>query len=313
MIAAISNKFLNFIYNKILRKIKLSNRAKKVIAFIVKSLIILVVFIILYLPILVITIQSLNNSKTLHNFGGLTLKWYEALFNKNSPEYAPDLNETIGNTLIVTFIATIVSTIFGTFIAIGINSLSAKKRQRVIMLNNIPILNADIVTGISLMLIFSALLPIFPGIFGFTTMLIAHIFFTIPYVVLSVLPKLKEIDSNLYDAAVDLGCSPFKALVKVIIPSIKSGILSGMLLAFTMSIDDFVISFFTAGSFDNISIWVYSTIGKKSLTPVVYAYNTLITLGTLIVLLVINIRSYAKNKIINKMNTRSVSYAKKDF
>lgn len=292
--------------------LKIQEKTKKVLATIVKAIIVLVVFLVLYIPIFVIGLQSLNDSKTVYNFGGLTLRWYIALFNKGSSDYAPHLIQIISNTLIVTVIATIVSTVLGTFIAIGINSYTTKKRQKIIMLNNIPILNADVVTGMSLMLIFSTLLPIFPNIFGFQTMVIAHIFFCLPYVILSVLPKLKEIDSNLFDAAVDLGCSPFRALIKVIIPSVKSGILSGMLLAFTMSIDDFVISFFTAGSFNNISIWVYSSY-RKTLSPAVYAYNTLITIGTLVVLLAINFRSYAKDKKIKKFNLRSVSYAKKDF
>lgn len=292
--------------------LKIQEKTKKVLATIVKAIIVLVVFLVLYIPIFVIGLQSLNDSKTVYNFGGLTLRWYIALFNKGSPDYAPHLIQIISNTLIVTVIATIVSTVLGTFIAIGINSYTTKKRQKIIMLNNIPILNADVVTGMSLMLIFSTLLPIFPNIFGFQTMVIAHIFFCLPYVILSVLPKLKEIDSNLFDAAVDLGCSPFRALIKVIIPSVKSGILSGMLLAFTMSIDDFVISFFTAGSFNNISIWVYSSY-RKTLSPAVYAYNTLITISTLVVLLAINFRSYAKDKKIKKFNLRSVSYAKKDF
>jgi spermidine/putrescine transport system permease protein len=273
---------------------------------VVKAVIILIVFIILYMPIVVIGLQSINDSKTLYNFGGWTLKWYGALFNKNNPEYDRALMPIISNTLVVTFIATTVSTVLGTFIAIGINSLKAKDRQKVIMLNNIPILNADIVTGMSLMLIFSALLPVFPNLFGFKTVLLAHIFFTLPYVVLSVLPKLREIDPNLYDAAVDLGCTPFRALLKVVIPSIKAGILAGMLLAFTMSIDDFVISYFTAGNFNNISIWIYATVGKRSLSPAVYAYNTLITLATLAILLLINIQSYFKAKKIRIFNLRRV-------
>jgi spermidine/putrescine transport system permease protein len=121
-----------------------------------------------------------------------------------------------------------------------------------------------------------------------------------------VLPKLREIDPNLYDAAVDLGCTPFRALLKVVIPSIKGGILAGMLLAFTMSIDDFVISYFTAGNYNNISIWIYSTVGKRSLSPAVYAYNTLITLATLVILLLINLQSYFKAKKIKIFNLRRV-------
>ncbi len=155
------------------------------------------------------------------------------------------------------------------------------------MLNNIPLLNADIVTGISLMLMFSLVLPVFPYIFGPFTLILAHLFFTLPYVVLSVLPKLRETDPNLMDAALDLGVKPYRALLKVVIPAIKAGIFSGMLLAFTMSIDDFVISYYTTGNgFDNLSIWIYGSIGRKSLTPSVYAFSTLLTFITLISIVV---------------------------
>ncbi len=196
------------------------------------------------------------------------------------------LRSAILNTFIVSISATILATIFGTFIAVGINALEKKKRQRLILLNNVPVLNADIVTGISLMLVFSILLPIFPYFFGPFTMILAHLFFTLPYVILSVLPKLKETDKYLMDAALDLGVKPYKALIKVVIPAIKAGIFSGMLLAFTMSLDDFVISYYTTGNgFNNLSIWVYGSIGRRSLTPSVYAYSTLLTLITLSLLL----------------------------
>jgi spermidine/putrescine transport system permease protein len=159
-----------------------------------------------------------------------------------------------------------------------------------ILLNNIPLLNSDMVTGISLMLIFSLVLPIFPYIFGPTTLILAHLFFTLPYVILSVLPKLKEIDQNLIDAALDLGVKPYKAIIKVIVPAIKSGIFAGLLLAFTVSIDDFVISYYNTGNgFDNLSIWIYSSIGRRSLTPSVYAFSTLLLFVTIIGIYLSNI------------------------
>lgn len=255
---------------------------KKIYNIFNKILIVLVILM-LYLSTIVIAIQSVNSSSDITMFDSFTFKWYGEIFKHDS------LFTSIRNTFSVSIVATFLSTILGTFIAVGINSLPQNKRQRVIFLNNIPLLNADIVTGISLMLMFSLLLNIFPYIFGFPTLLIAHIFFTLPYVVLSVLPKLKEIDPNMMDAATDLGVKPLKALIKVIIPAIKAGIFSGMLLAFTMSIDDFVVSYFTTGNgFDNLSIWIYGSIGRKSLTPAVYAFSTLLSLITLISLFIYN-------------------------
>ena len=161
----------------------------------------------------------------------------------------PELMDAIVNTISIAFISTAVSTILGTVFAIGINSLDRKRKQRLIFLNNVPIINADIVTGVFLMLVFltfGRLIGVnYP--LGYTTMLIAHIFFSIPYVILSILPKLNEMDPNLYDAALDLGSKPSEAVMKIIVPTIKPGIITGMLIAFTMSIDDFIISYFTTG------------------------------------------------------------------
>jgi spermidine/putrescine transport system permease protein len=291
----IKDKF-NIVIDKLLDT---PNKQKtvRILSTIIKIIFIIFVVVILYLPIFVIALQSLNDSRTVFNFGGFTLKWYVALFDQSSSFHNREVVVTIQNTLRVTFISTIIATIAGTLVAIGAHALDKKRRQRLILLNNVPILNAEIVTGMSLMLLFSLMLPVIPTLFGFTTMLIAHIFFSIPYVVLSVLPKLKEIDENLYDAAVDLGCTPMKAIIRVILPSIQAGIFAGMLLAFTMSIDDFVISYFTTGNgFDNISTWIYGTIGKRSLSPVVYAYNTLLTLLTLAVLLFINFKGNKKQR-----------------
>ena len=247
----------------------------------------------LYLSIIIIAIQSVNSSSNLAAFQSFTFEHYAGIF-KNE-----DLMNVIGNTFQVSLIATAVATILGTFIAIGINSLPQKSRQAIILINNIPLLNADIVTGISLMLVFSGIKFFFPYIFGFPTLLLAHLFFTLPYVILSVLPKLKEVDPNLMDAAADLGIKPFKSLIKVVIPAIRAGIFSGMLLAFTMSIDDFVISYFNSGNgFDNLSIRIYSSIGRRSLDPAVYAFSTLLTLMTLGVLLLVNLgQKKGKGKI----------------
>jgi len=248
---------------------------KKVWLILRKVFVSLIVFS-LYIPIIILLIQSVNSSANVNQFDNFTLDWYVNMLSNRS------LRNAIANTLLTSFIATLLATVLGTLMAIGIHALSKRKRQQVVLLNNIPILNADIVSCISLMLVFSLLLPIFPYIFGPVTLILAHLFFTLPYVVLSVLPKLKEMDPNLMDAALDLGIKPYKALVKVIVPAITAGIFSGMLLALTMSIDDFVISYYTTGNgFDNLSIWIYGSIGRKSLTPSVYAFSTLLTLTTL--------------------------------
>lgn len=255
------------------------------------------IIILIYLPIFVIALQSVNASNDLSVFTTFTITNYIHMFSDRM------FATSVKNTLIVTLISTLIATIFGTLIAIGINSLEKKKRSKIILLNNIPLLNADIVTGISLMLVFSILLPIFPYLFGLPTLILAHVFFTLPYVVLSVLPKLKEIDPNLMDAAVDLGVKPYKSIYKVIVPAVNAGIFSGMLLAFTTSIDDFVVSYFTVGNgFDNLSIWIYGSIGKKSLNPAVYAFSTSLTLLMLFVLIII----YNLGKVRNKKNGKKV-------
>ncbi|WP_162146961.1 ABC transporter permease [Acholeplasma granularum] len=256
-------------------------RKLKKVLLILRKVFVSIIVASLYIPIVILLLQSVNSSSNINQFESFTLDWYFNMFANRS------LKNAILNTLLTSFIATLLATIFGTLMAIGIHALSKKKRAQVVLLNNIPILNADIVSGISLMLIFSLLLPVFPYIFGPFTLILAHLFFTMPYVVLSVLPKLKEMDPNLMDAALDLGIKPYKALIKVIVPAILAGIFSGMLLALTMSIDDFVISYYTTGNgFDNLSIWIYGSIGRKSLTPSVYAFSTLLTLTTLILLTV---------------------------
>ena len=251
----------------------------------------------MYFPILIIIIQSFNSNGQGTDFGGFTLRWYGEMFSDST------LMRAILVTISISIISTIIATILGTLFAIGINSLNKKRRKQMILINNIPVLNADIVTGVSLFFIFKAFGILIGNefILGYPTMLIAHIFFSIPYVVLSVLHKLNEIDKNLYDAALDLGCSPRGALRKVIIPSITTGILTGALLAFTMSFDDFVISYMVAGEeIKNFSMWIYANqklSGRTLVWPKGYAYNSIITLLTLFGLIVYNIiTSKKKNK-----------------
>ena len=246
---------------------------------IIQRILVFFTYTIIYLPIVIIAILSVNASQRDYIFTGFSFRWYhEIVLNAR-------LLEAITNTLTVAVLSTTIATILGTAFAIGIHNLKRKLRVRMMVLNNVPVVNPDIVTGISLLLVFS-LLPIS---FGMPTMLLAHIFFSIPFVVLSVLPKLKSLDPNLFEAALDLGATKFQAIFKVIIPSIKMGIIAGALIAFTMSIDDFVISYFVYGNgYQNVSIWIYSRLGRRTFSPAVYAYNTLVVLVTLIVLFVFN-------------------------
>jgi spermidine/putrescine transport system permease protein len=252
---------------------------------VVRGLLTFITYSLIYIPILIIAFLSVNASQRDSVFTRFSFVWYREILNNER------LLVAIQNTLTIAFLATIIATVIGTLAAIGIHSLSRKKRVQMMLLNNVPVVNPDIVTGISLLLVFSLL----PLSFGMQTMLLAHIFFCIPFVVLSVLPKLKTLDLNLFDAAVDLGASKVKALWYVIIPSIKVGIIAGALIAFTMSIDDFVISYFVYGDgYQNVSIWIYSRLGRRTFSPSVYAYNTLIVLGTMFGLIIFNVVSQRK-------------------
>lgn len=249
----------------------------KILWKVLKVVIIVLTIVMLYSSIFMIALQSFNASKSTTEFTHFTFDWYKQMFSNRL------LNQAIKNTFTVSILATLISTVLGTLIAIGIFYLPQKARQKILLLNNIPLLNADIVTGITLMLLFSMVLGIFPYFFGLPTLLLAHIFFTLPYIILSVIPKLKEMDPNTMDAAQDLGLKPLKSIWKVIVPAVKSGIFSGLVLAFTISFEDFAVSYFTTGNgFDNMSIWIYSSIGKRSLFPGVYAFSTLLTLGSMI-------------------------------
>lgn len=253
----------------------------KIVWSIIKKILIAITIIGLYLPIIIIAIQSVNTVSDASSFKGFTFYWYLHMFDNRS------LANSIKNTLLISLSATLASTILGTLIAIGINYLPPKTKQKILLLNNIPLLNADIVTGVSLMLLFSLLLPIFPYVFGFTTLFLAYLFFTLPYIILSVLPKFKELDPNLMDAALDLGITPTKAIGKVLVPAVKSGIFSGAILAFTISFEDFVVSYFTTGNgFDTMSIWLWSSKGKNSLVPSVYAFNTLVVVLAIIIVII---------------------------
>lgn len=259
----------------------------------VKVLYIGIVLLLLYLPVFFMIVLSFNSALVGNEFKGFTFNWYLQMFSKKK------LTSAIINTLTISLLSTILSTIFGTLFAIGINSLSKKKRQGMILLNNLPILNADIVSGVFLFFVFKVIGNILQIRYplGYVTLLLAHIFFSLPYVVLSVLPKLNEIDENLFDAALDLGCKPKRALAKVIIPSIMGGIFSGAVLAFTMSIDDFTISYFVSGAkIQNLSIWIYSSSSNNRYGNMqsAYAFYSIFTVLLFVVVVAYNVISSKK-------------------
>ncbi len=242
------------------------------------------ILLVTYVPLIVIALSSVNADPNGIYWGGFTLEWYSQMVNDSS------LIEAIQSTLIIAVLSTLISTILGTITAIGIHGLNNKAKKALIFLNNVPIINADIVTGVFLLIIFNVISTVIgiKYILGFPTLLIAHVLFSTPYVVLSILPKLGELDENLFDAALDLGCRPTYALRKIILPSIKSGILVGMFFAFTMSIDDFVISYFVSGTTTNFSIWFYGGFKQSAQTGAWTkgcAYNTIITFITIIVII----------------------------
>ena len=245
----------------------------------------------LYAPILILIILSFNESKSRAKWGGFTLSWYQALFRDD------DIMSALTTTLIIAFASALIATILGTAASIAMNSM--KKTPRVILMGitNIPMLNADIVTGISLMLVFVAL----NFTLGFTSVLIAHITFNIPYVILSVMPKLRQLNSHTFEAAQDLGASPLYAFFKVILPDIFPGVLSGFFLAFTMSLDDFVITHFTKGpEINTLSTKIYTEV-RKGIKPEIYALSTLMFLTVLLLLIFINRRNSGKNAPIRKL------------
>ena len=229
---------------------------------------------------------SFNDSKSMGKWSGFTLKWYSQLFENQR------IMEALKYTLIIAVIASVVATIIGTFAAIGIHKMKGLPKKALLNINNLPVLNPDIVTGVSLMSLFIFVMPFLNIQFGFMTMLIAHITFNIPYVILSVLPKLKQLPTNITEAALDLGATPGYAIRKIILPQIKPGIISGLLMAFTMSIDDFVISFFTTGpGVTNLSIEIYS-MARKGINPSINALSTLMFLTVLILLLIVNRKEF---------------------
>ena len=238
-----------------------------------------------YLPIVFMIVFSFNDSRSLTNFTGFSLRWYEKMWNDS------EMMESLYTTIVIAVLATVISTIVGTISAIGLSKSRKIVQDVVLQINDFPIMNPEIVTAIGLMLFFITL-----GVErGFMTMLLAHIAFCIPYVILSVMPKIRSLDPNLADAAMDLGATPWQALTKVIVPQIKVGIFSGALIAFTMSFDDFIISYFVTGrGVKNLSIMVY-TMSKRG-NPSINAISTLVVLFITLVLVAANVIPIIKAK-----------------
>ena len=236
------------------------------------------IFIFLYAPIVTLMVLSFNASRTRAKWGGFTFKWYVELFDNRA------ILEALYNTLLIAFLSAIIATLIGTIACIAINGMKRRSRAIMMGITNIPMLNAEIVTGISLMLLFLSL-----GIrFGFGTILLSHITFNIPYVILSIMPRMKQLNPSVYEAALDLGASRVNAFFRVVLPDLLPGILSGFLMAFTMSLDDFIITHFTKGpGIDTLSTKIYTEV-KKGIKPEMYALSTLIFVTVLILLLLVN-------------------------
>ncbi|MCI5585455.1 MAG: extracellular solute-binding protein [Lachnospiraceae bacterium] len=251
---------------------------KKFFSLYARRIYITLIMIFLYAPIATLIVLSFNASRSRAKWGGFTLDWYQALFQNET------IIQALYNTLAIALLSSLIATIIGVVACIGINSMRRKGRTIVMGITNIPMLNADIVTGISLMLLFISL-----GVrFGFGTILLSHITFNIPYVILSVMPRMKQLNPSVYEAALDLGASPIKAYFKVVLPDLMPAVQSGFLMAFTMSLDDFIITHFTKGpGIDTLSTKIYTEV-KKGIKPEMYALSTIIFISVLVLLLLVN-------------------------
>ena len=249
--------------------------------------------VILYAPLVFIAIFSFTESKVLGNWQGFSVNLYKNLLTGNMQGNA-SLLSAVYNTLLIALVAAAFSTLLGTIAAIGIHNLKGGKKKAITFLNNIPMINPDIITGVSLFLLF-----VFLRISqGYVSVILAHITFCTPYVVLSVLPKLKQMNPNIYEAALDLGATPSQALWEVMVPELRPGMVSGFILAFTMSLDDFAVTFFTRGTIglDTLSTYIYTDARKGGLTPELRPLMTLIFILILVLLVIINVRQDRMNK-----------------
>ncbi len=260
------------------------------------------IMILLYAPIVVMIIFSFNASASTSVMTGVSFRWYKTLLNDAATIQA------LRNTLVLAVSSSVIATVMGTAAAVGINEFRNRRIKKLTMgVTNIPMMNPEIVTGISMMLLFviCANLIGIKDVLGFTTMLIAHVTFNLPYVILNVLPKLRQLDKYLPEAAMDLGCTPLQSFFKVVLPSISTGIFSGLMMSFTLSLDDFVISYFTQGpSFETLPIRIFS-MTKKRVTPDMYALSTLIFFVILLLLVLLNVAQVrGDKKMSNKINKK---------
>ncbi len=244
-------------------------------------------FLFLYAPILVLIVFSFNDTETASRtvWSGFSLKWYQKLFEDRL------ILEALRNTLIIAVAAAAASTVLGTMAAIGINSMKRLPKRVMMNITNFPMVNPEIVTGVSMMLLFVFAVGLFGGrSLGMASITAAHITFCLPYVILQVLPKLRQMDESLFEAAQDLGCPPAKAFFKVVLPEIMPGVVTGMIMAFTLSIDDFVISYFTSGTTQTLPIYIYS-MTRKRVSPEINALSTVLFAAVMALLIVVNVRT----------------------
>ncbi|MBR2589665.1 MAG: ABC transporter permease [Clostridia bacterium] len=253
------------------------------------------IFLFLYAPIVVLVVFSFNNSKSRSVWHGFTFKWYAELFQDEA------IIEAFGTTMLVATLAAIIATLLGTMAAIGFVNMKKAPRKFYMQVNNIPMLNPEIVTGVSLMLLFVNIGRFLGGLeLSFATLLLAHITFNVPYVILNVMPKLKQMDNHLFEAALDLGCKPIQAFFKVVLHEILPGIISGFIMAFTLSFDDFVISYFTSGpKSQTLSLIIYA-MTRKRISPKINALSTIMFITVFVLLLVVNLRQNKDKTTIRK-------------
>ena len=239
----------------------------------------------MYAPIVVLIVFSFNASRSRGYWGGFTFDWYIQLFNDAK------IMKALYNTLLIALLSSVFATVIGTLASIGINNMKKNTRKIVMAITNIPVLNPDIVTGVALMILFITIFrAVGIGELGFGTLLISHITFNIPFVILSVLPKLRGLDNNLYEAALDLGASPIYGFFNVVLPEVMPGIITGFMLALTLSIDDFVISFFTTGAgVSTLSVTIFA-MARRGVNPKINALSTLMFIAVIALLYVINKR-----------------------
>ncbi|HPE96032.1 MAG TPA: ABC transporter permease [Bacillota bacterium] len=257
----------------------------------------------LYAPIIVLIVFSFNSTSSTGVFESFSFRWYREVFNSD------EMLGALKNTLVVASLSAVISCLIGTCAAVGIFNYRKKwLKTTVLTVTNVPMMNPDIVTGISMMLLFvwSGTLLGIRSTLGFGTLLIAHITFNLPYVILSVLPKLRQLDPHLSEAAQDLGCTPLSAFMRVVIPSIFPGVMSGMMMAFTLSLDDFIISNFTTETYQTLPLYIYS-MTKKRVTPDINALSTLIFVSVLALLLLINLSQNRYDKKIRKAKEKFMS------